>query len=197
MIANANALTEEELGAAISLEDALSIMVVIFVLFLILFVPLIQLDKVNLEKSERATFWSKIYSVVHKKEIGADAKAKLNRYNEAFYDLTDKKSSFTRVNQNLLIIESIDDDDNVTVILHNPVQKEYVMLISQEFSDELIYRHGNIQSDKGVYFTSADEVDYGSNPRVIAMQKKYVEWVKETRNIVKRKIKITGEKENI
>jgi len=181
--------SEEEMGSPISLEDALSIMVVIFVLFVVLFVPLIQLDKVNLDKAQKATFWSRVYTFVQKAVVSDQDDKRISNYFEGFYDLPGKKNAIHQVNRNLVILESVDDQENVTVILHNPPKKEYVMLISQEFSNELIYRYGTIQKDAGKYFTSADEVAYTGNPVVMKMKDKYVSWVKQTRNITPRALK--------
>lgn len=176
--------SEEELGESVSLEGALSIMVVIFLLRLVLFVPMMMIDKVNVEKAQRATFWSRIDTFVQKGDVTETDKIKIEKYFEAFTDLNGKKNTINIVDKNLVIIESVDGKENVMVILHDLVNKTYVMMISQEFSNELIYRHGSIQEDAGQYFTSADEVAYTSNPLVMDMKNKYVDWVKKTRNII-------------
>ena len=54
---------KRDLGEAISLEDALSIMVVIFVLFILFLVPLVNFDKIRTAKVEIDTFWKKSWRI--------------------------------------------------------------------------------------------------------------------------------------
>lgn len=52
--------TKVDLGNAISMEDALSIMVVTFVLFFLFLIPLVNIDRTKLEEAQKDTYWEKL-----------------------------------------------------------------------------------------------------------------------------------------
>jgi hypothetical protein len=182
------AKSEEDMGAAISLEDALSIMVVVFVLFVVLFVPLIQLDRMNLDEALKNPFWEKIYKYVEKSEIDKDDQEKLSKYYDSF-DLEGNTNLISETKKNTMYLESIDADSNITVIIHDKDKKSYTVIYSQELSPSVSYRFGKIvwSRQEKSWFTLNDEVAYGDNPELIKQTKGYERWVKEKRGIINRK----------
>ncbi|MGL1902260.1 MAG: hypothetical protein OCC49_09000 [Fibrobacterales bacterium] len=181
---------EEDMGAAISLEDALSIMVVVFVLFVVLFVPLIQLDRMNLDEALKNPFWEKIYKHIEKAELPADGQESLEKYYDSF-DLEGNTNLISKSAKKTIYLESIDADSNVTVIIHDKDKKSYTVIYSQELSPSVSYRFGKIvwSRQEKSWFTLNDEVAYGDNPELIKQTKGYEKWVKAERGIINRKAK--------
>lgn len=54
-----------DLGEAISMEDAISMMTIIFVLFVIFLVPLVSIDKAQLEAHKNDDFWGEVVAYLH------------------------------------------------------------------------------------------------------------------------------------
>ncbi|MGL1887781.1 MAG: hypothetical protein OCD76_14790 [Reichenbachiella sp.] len=182
--------TEEDMGAAISLEDALSIMVVIFVLFVVLFVPLIQLDRMNLDEALKNPFWKKIYLYVEGEENNSKAQKALEKYYDSF-DLEGKINLYSKRDKGTFFLESIDSDSNITVIVHDSKKKTYTVIYSQELSPSVSYRFGKIVWSKQEknWFTLNDEVAYGDNPELKRQMLGYEKWVAKKRGIINRKMK--------
>jgi hypothetical protein len=163
-------------------------MVVVFVLFVVLFVPLIQLDRMNLDEALKNPFWEKIYKYVEKSEIDKDDQEKLSKYYDSF-DLEGNTNLISETKKNTMYLESIDADSNITVIIHDKDKKSYTVIYSQELSPSVSYRFGKIvwSRQEKSWFTLNDEVAYGDNPELIKQTKGYERWVKEKRGIINRK----------
>jgi hypothetical protein len=164
-----------DLGPAISLEDALTIIIVILVLRVVLFVPLITIDKAKLYHAQKETYWQSAYAWIraHKQ-----ATPVVGQYEDAFgiggrsvvvSESPEGRSRF---------IEAADADNNLLVIRHDVQKQEYASLFIQNFSSIPSFQHGKIKwsPQEKKWFTLNNQIDYNQTPESQAMGETYRKW---------------------
>ncbi len=165
----------DDLGPALQVEDALTVMVVILVLRLVLFVPLMNLDRARLDHAEKETYWEQLYERLRSAPPDAAMAAS---YEDAFA-LGGKSARISAAGGGKLrFLEIADPDQNVTVIRHDLGGQGYRSLFIQKFSNVPSFRHGRIKWSprERKWFTLDDQVDYAQTPESAAMLDEYREW---------------------
>jgi len=167
-----------DLGNAISIEDALSIMIVTFVLFVIFLVPLVTVEKNKLEKAQTDDYWTSLATWIEKK---GNEDTNINSYSTAFELDGARISKYNR--DGLVFIEALFNDGSITVIRHNKKLKTYVAMYIKGNSKVVSYRFGNIKwsKDEKIWFSYNDSIDYGNNKVCTNMQKEFRKFTKDKR----------------
>ncbi|KMQ50845.1 hypothetical protein CHISP_2196 [Chitinispirillum alkaliphilum] len=163
-------------GNAISIEDALSIMVVIFVLFFLFIVPLVNIDRAKLEEAQLDEYWEKLTSWIETEEHHSAESAP---YKQAF-GLYGQKVIVTEID-GARYIKALSPDGDLTVINHTG--QKYISFIVREHSSVVTYRYGNIHwsTSEQEWFTLNNRIDYGSEEFTTAMQEEFRLWTKANR----------------
>ncbi len=171
-----NRRIKADTGNAISIEDALAIMVVIFVLFFLFIVPLVSIDRAKLEQAQQDVYWEKLTSWMESQQPD-DKRA--YPYLQTFR-LKDQKVIVTDTGDRIYI-EALAENGDITVIAHTA--NEYISLMVREHSSVVTYRYGNIHwsAAEREWFTLNNKIDYGSLDFTVAMQNEYRAWTKENR----------------
>lgn len=165
-----------DLGNPISIEDALSIMVVVFVLFLVFFLPMVNIDKMKLEKAQTDVFWQKLYVFLDKNSSDSN---KLEKYSNAF-DLDDLSTRIdTDKEQNIRYIQSV-SNNNITIVKHDLKTNKYISLYIPGYSKVVTYNVGKLKWSEweDIWFTVNNTLNYNETGENIQMQKEYRKWVK-------------------
>lgn len=167
-----------DLGNAISIEDALSIMIVTFVLFIIFLVPLVTVEKDKLAKAQTDDYWSSLATWI---DTTSNENIDIDDYSIAFELDNAKITKFER--ENFIFIEALFDDESITIIRHNKVANTYVAMYVKGNSQVVSYRLGNIKwsKDESMWFTFDNSVDYGSNEISVKMQLEFRDFTKKDR----------------
>jgi hypothetical protein len=170
-----------DLGPAISLEDALTIIIVILVLRVVLFVPLITIDKAKLYHAEKESSWESTYAWIRKhSQASVDQTSPvLNQYQDAF----------TMGNRSVVIsesqqdksryIEAADANNNLLVIRHDVANQVYYSMYIQNFSTVPSFQHGKIKwsPQEKKWFTLNNQVEYNQTPESQTVLENYRKWV--------------------
>jgi len=167
----------EDLGPALAVEDALTVMVVILVLRMVLLVPMMSLDKARLERAEKETVWEKAYAFVagNKK---ADASAR--QYEDAF-DLNGNSVILTELGGGVRLLEAADANNNLMVVRHDVDRQTFSSMYIQKFSNVPSYGHGRMKwsPQEKKWFRLDNQIDYNQTPESVSLNKQYQEWIKK------------------
>jgi hypothetical protein len=165
----------EDLGPALAVEDALTVMVVILVLRMVLLVPMMSLDKARLERAETETVWEKAYAYVigHKKD---DKNAM--QYEDAF-DLAGNSVILTEMGGGARFLEAADAANNLMVVHHDLEKQTYYSMFIQKFSNVPSFSHGRMKwsPQEKKWFRLDNQIDYNQTPESVDMNKQYLEWI--------------------
>lgn len=168
-----------ELGDAISLENVLSLMVVLFVLRLLFFIPLVNIDRMNLVKAQKDEYWPKLSDYIATKgDSGAVAS-----YNSSF-NLDGHRVLVTESgNGDIRYVEALNSDGTVTVIEHRVGAGRFDAMIVKGHSSVVGFSYGTLKwsAAEQVWFTTNDSADYGTRPESMAMKQRFREWTQKTR----------------
>ncbi len=171
-------IPKRDLGNAISLEDALSIMVVIFTLFVIFLIPLVNIDKMKLEKAKYDKFWKdrETFLFDYKK---IDSKA---QYYFSTFDIYEDEVVSAKYwkDVNDIYVEILLQDSSMTIILHNPKKKKFCAIFVEGYQT-VSYKFGNIK-------WSYDEDDWFiyNTKLVYIPDKKLKEWENKYRECIRK-----------
>jgi len=172
-----------DLGNAISIEDALAMLTVIFVVFMLLLVPLVNLDRTKLASEHRDRFWQRVAQSFALRDSGSTS---VSSYNLAF-DINDALSIRMRPgeSENVRYIEALLADSSLTIIRHDHRDDSFIALFCQNAGTTKIYRSGSLTwnpaSREWVAFEF--DIDYGDKNESLAMEAKYRTWFLETTGI--------------
>jgi len=165
-----------DMGNAISLEDALSIMIVTFVLFVLFLIPLVNIDRTKLEQAQQDAYWGKLTDWLKKQPSAPQD----GRPYELAFNL---EGCAVRVTQTggIRYIEALSPKGEITVIRHE--DEKYILFMVKEQSAVVTYRYGDIRwsASEQEWFTANNTIDYGEKEYTVAMQKEYRIWTKTTR----------------
>jgi hypothetical protein len=167
-----------ELGEAVSIESALTVLVVILLVRLLIFIPLVNIDRMKLEQAQKDTFWKQAGEWITAQPVDEAAAAP---YVNTF-GLQGQRVGISMVGA-IRYIEGLAQDSVITVIMHDPAAERYIGCIAKESSTVVTYRIGSIHwsGTEKEWFTANNSFDYGENEVAAAMQKEYRRWSKETR----------------
>jgi hypothetical protein len=169
---------KRDLGEAISLEDALSIMVVIFVLFILFLVPLVNFDKIRTAKVEIDTFWKKSWHWARSQD-----NQDLSSYRGALGFNSDWEMSSQADGDNVWIHVS-SADSILWVFHHSPNSTEFSAVKTEKFQTVLSYRLGNLawSPSEREYVVIDERFDYGEDPQAKKHLKGLQSWSKTQRD---------------
>lgn len=166
-----------DFGEAISMEDAISMLTVIFVLFLVLFIPMVKIDQANLIKAKVDPFWVKI----EKRISNTPHNVKGVQPYLSMFSLEGTHTIVTHDHSsNTIYIEGISEDKTITVIKHNTVDDSYISLSVQDHGGSTLYKIGSMvwsSDDKEWFAADTPRIDYGSDPISSSMLSSYKAWI--------------------
>jgi hypothetical protein len=169
-----------DLGNAISMEDALAMLTVIFVIFMLVLVPLVNLDRVKLKQEHRDRFWDRVAASFSAKK--ADT-ARWRPYSLAF-DLHSALSVRTAAagDRSVRYVEALLADSALTIIRHNLYDNTFIALYCQNSGSTKIYRSGSLTWNPGSreWVVFDFDIDYGDRTESLAMEARYRTWFLET-----------------
>ena len=169
----------EDLGPALAVEDALTVMVVILVLRMVLLVPMMSLDKARLERPEKEGFWERAYSyILGHKEAGAVKGAQ--PYADAF-EIDGNAVILSDVGGSVRFVESADANNNLLVVRHDVGRQTYHSMYIQNFSAVPSFSHGKMKwsPQEKKWFRLNNEIDYTQTPESAQLQAQYAELNKQ------------------
>lgn len=165
----------EDLGPALAVEDALTVMVVILVLRMVLLVPMMSLDKARLERAEKETIWEKAYAFV----VGNKKEDKNARQYEDAFDLTGNSVILSEMGGGARFLEAADANDNLMVVWHDVDKQTYYSMYIQKFSNVPSYSHGRMKwsPQEKKWFRLDNQVDYNQTPESVQLHQRYLDWI--------------------
>jgi len=170
---------QRNLGEAISLENVLTLMVVLFVLRLLFFIPLISIDRMQLEKVSKDGYWQKLsdYLEVHGDTTGRDFYSSAFGFDGHRVLVSESDVGDTRY------VEALNSDGTITVLEHRVGSGRFDALVLKGHSSVPSYRYGSLKwsAPEQVWFTSDDSVGY-DRPASLEMSKRFRAWTKQTRS---------------
>ena len=168
----------EDMGPAVSLEDVLTVIVVILVLRVVLFVPMINMDRARLDRAEKETYWQGAHAWIVANKQASPLSA---QYEDAF-EIAGKSLVISESpDEKVRYLESADDNDNVLVIRHDIDKESYYSMYIQKFSTVPSYRHGRIKwsPQEKKWFTLDNKIEYNQTPGAVEMQQRYRKWAEK------------------
>jgi hypothetical protein len=165
----------EDLGPALAVEDALTVMVVILVLRMVLLVPMMSLDKARLERAEKGSVWEKAYAYV----LGNKKDDKNARQYEDAFDLAGNSVILTELGSGSRLLEAADASDNLMVVRHDVEKQTYYSMYIQKFSTVPSYSHGRMKwsPQEKKWFRLDNQIDYNQTPESADLNRQYQEWI--------------------
>lgn len=159
-------------GDAISMEDALSMLVVIFVLFVVFLVPLVSMDKPpQLQTVPEDPFWASVSRSLEQQSPQAQ------QYSASFGVLEPLASRASSL-ESTQIIEILSPDSSVSVIQHDLSNQEFVSIYAPTGGQSLIYKTGQLQYDsiEKEWVIKSSSTLYYPNANTEPMEYRYKQW---------------------
>lgn len=163
----------EDLGPALAVEDALTVMVVILVVRMVLLVPMMSLDKARLERPEKEGFWERAYAFV----LGnKESKEDIRSYGDAF-EIEERAAILSEVGDGVRILEAADKEQNLLVVRHDVAKQSYFSMYIQKFSAVPSFSHGRMKwsPQEKKWFRLDNQIAYAQTPEGETLQKQYEE----------------------
>jgi hypothetical protein len=165
------------LGEAVSIESALTVMVVIIILRFLFLIPLVNIDRARLDEAQRDVYWKNLTEWLAARPADTAAKP----YCQTFgleKDIAHVSDAGAK-----RYIEALSPEGEITVIMHDLLKKVYVSLNVKGHSSVVTYRSGDLRwsAAEHEWFTANNAIDYGEKDASVAMQKAYREWTQKTR----------------
>lgn len=176
----------EDLGDAISMEDAISMLTIVFVLFVIFLVPLVSIDKARLEQKLYDKFWIKMVTFLDTNKSPEEVVDNtINQYGSEFdlqLPLSLKRTKIFDGTDTLVFVEYLAQDSSINVIRHNLNKQEFNLMRLSSGGTSTTYQHGMLaySASSGDWFlTSEIEKDYdGTNEKSKSFKNNYRNWRK-------------------
>ena len=168
-----------ELGEAISLENVLTLMTVLFVLRWLFFVPLVNLDRMSLVKAQKDEYWQGLSEYLQ-----SHGDSLTNSFYMSSFGLDGHRILVTETGAgDTRYIEALNTDGTLTVIEHRVGAGRFDALMVKGHSSVVGFRYGALKwsSVEQVWFTSTDSVDYGERKESVAMKDRFRAWTKQSR----------------
>ncbi len=164
-------------GEAISMEDALSMLVVVFVLFVVFLVPLVSMEKnPQFDNESKDPFWNTaINSLLDTQSDNIDTP-----YNET---MGLHKNLHTRITKHSesTIIEYLTVDSTLVVIEHIHDVHKYSSIIVQNRGSSVIYKWGLLEWNtvENEWISLNDSTHYYKNPITEKIEYEYRQWIRK------------------
>jgi hypothetical protein len=167
--------SKADLGEAISIESALTVLVVVVLLRLLFLIPLVKIDRAKLEEAQRDSYWRSLSEWLAVKETDTAARPYLHAFalERSIVCVSDAGAK--------RYIEALSPDGEITVIMHDQRKKMYISFTVKEHSAVVAYRFGEMRwsAAEHEWFTANNAIDYGERDFTVAMQKEYREWTRQ------------------
>ena len=167
----------EDLGPALAVEDALTIMVVILVLRMVLLVPMMSLDKARLERAEKESVSEKAYTYV----LGHKCLDKSAQQYEDAFDLSGNAIIVTDMGGGVRLLEAADANKNLLVVRHDVDKQTYSSMFIQKFSNVPSYGHGRMKwsPQEKKWFRLDNQIDYNQTAESVNLHQQWLDWLKK------------------
>jgi hypothetical protein len=166
-----------ELGEAISIESALTVMVVLIILRFLFLIPLVNIDRAKLDEARRDVYWKKLSECLAAMPADTAARPYLHTFG--------LENDLARVSEigSKRYIEALSPDGEITVIMHDLRKKSYISFNVKGHCSVVTYRFGDLHWSRAEreWFTANNAIDYGEKKATVAMQKAYREWTLQKR----------------
>jgi hypothetical protein len=164
---------EEDMGPALAVEDALTVMVVILVLRMVLLVPMMSLDKARLERPEKEGFWERTYAYI----LGNKGDVKEARQYADAFEIDGNAVILSEFGGGVRFVEAADANSNLLVVRHDVAKQTYHSMYIQKFSAVPSFSHGKMKwsPQEKKWFRLNNEIDYTQTPEAAQLQAQYVE----------------------
>jgi hypothetical protein len=161
------------------MENVLSLMVVLFVLRMLFFIPLVNLDRMSLVKAQTDEYWPKLsdYLMTHGDSLAPAS------YNSSF-GFDGNRILISESGQgDIRYIESLNLDGTITVVEHRMGAGRFDAMVVKGHSSVVGFSFGALRWSSGeqVWFTTNDSADYGNRPESVAMKKRFRDWTQKAR----------------
>lgn len=150
-----------DLGEAISFEDALALLTVIFVVFFCLMLPLVSVDKSKVKVDELDVFWMKAYDWIKR---NPSPERLVSPYRDAF-DLNGYKVYYEKKGSSTRYIEASSPDSVLQIIEHNTKKQTFLIVHVDIPNDIKYYSSGTLRWENigREWFTEQSQVFYKSS----------------------------------
>lgn len=164
----------KDLGEAISIEDALSLLTVVFVLFILFLVPLVNIDRMQLVRSQGDKYFQQIAEWIAANGTSHPEVSYGSAFGLDGHRVVETEDSKTPV----AWVEALNSDGTLTVVEHDRATNRFIALVIKGHSDVVAYRYGALRwsAPEQVWFTTTDSIDYGNRPELQQMQKRLRAW---------------------
>ncbi len=165
-----------EKGEAISMEDALSMLVVVFVLFVVFLVPLVSMDKnAQLDSEQKDPFWSTAINSLNP----MDTLLQYTPYDEHF-NLYNKSRIRKSQKDDHVTIECLTKDSSFIVIEHSIDDNTFSAIVIQNSGSSVIYKWGSLQWNpiEKEWRPTQDSTGYYKNSITEKLDYEYRKWIR-------------------
>ena len=164
-----------DIGEAISIESALTVMVVLILIRLCFFIPLVNIDRAHLEKAQHDQYWNRVASYIRSQEADGSA---AHPYVHAFGLDGDRIS--VKEDGAIHWVTALSTSGDITVIRQEG--EKYILLTVANQSTTPTYQFGDIHwsGSESEWFTAGNTLDYGDSPISKNMQSDFRTWTKES-----------------
>lgn len=172
--------TGHNLGEAVSLEAAITIMTIIFVLRMLFLVPLVSIDKARLEKKTVDHFWGDLVSWLTTDQSGESPNAisyqeAFDLFSSSFIHATDRDED----SHSVRYVESLTHDSSLIVVRHDLTNNLFSAMVMSKNGETTTYRHGKLSKVSGSsswFAAQEDSPDYGDDSRSKVINSVYRAW---------------------
>ncbi len=166
----------DNMGEPISFEDVISIMTVIFVLFFLFMVPIVNIDKARTVSAQMDPYWQQLAGFLFKAH---NSQPKLTAQYLAPLDLYGHHVIINTLDErNTRYIEVISPDTNITVVEHDLDNSQFISMLVQAKGGVIVFRTGTFHwiPEDGEWLTTNEKILYGKNDLSEAMKVRYKAW---------------------
>jgi hypothetical protein len=164
-------------GDAISMEDALSMLVVIFVLFVVFLVPLVSMEKpTQLKKVPEDPFWAKVSRSLN------DLDSQASPYAPSFGIYNYLAARITRLNTDKFI-EFLGADSSVTILHHDLDSQQFTSIYVPTGGQSIIYKSGQLEFDsiEKEWLIAQSQTLYYPNEITEPIEYRYKTWFRSSK----------------
>lgn len=164
-------------GDAISMEDALSMLVVIFVLFVVFLVPLVSMEKpTQLKKVPEDPFWAQVSRSL------SDQEPRAKSYAPSFGIYNYLAARITPV-EGEEFIEFLGADSSVTILHHQLSTHNFTSIYVPTGGQSIIYKSGQLEFDdiEKEWLITQSQTLYYPNETTEPTEYRYKQWFRSSK----------------
>lgn len=152
-----------DLGEAISFDSILTVLTVLLVLRMIFLLPMVNLDKAQLDQARRDSLWIRSIHRLASRPVGVDSLARPYR---GVFGLVGDRVEVDQDDLGTVRLRALDADSTLDLVEHDLRTGRFQSLRVQASSEHPVFRRGILlwSRDEGVWFATSDSTDYGQDP---------------------------------